>query len=115
MTKADIAKAFSNGAFDKTYDHLVEDAVWEVVEENTFVGKNAIMENCKQVAAYFKSVTTNFKTLHVISENDKVVVNGTAEFIRDGKQVSFVSACDLYEFNEQNKIQKITSYCIQRQ
>lgn len=115
MTKADIAKAFSNGAFDKTTGHIAEDAVWEVVEENTFVGKKAIIEHCKQVAVYFKSVTTDFRTLHVISEKNKVVVNGTAEFIRDGKRVSFVSACDLYEFDDYNKIQKITSYCIQAQ
>ncbi|OYX27271.1 MAG: hypothetical protein B7Z06_04470 [Flavobacteriales bacterium 32-35-8] len=115
MTKIEIAKAFSNGAFYKAYDHIAEDAIWEVVEENMFVGKKAIVENCNQVAAYFKSVTTNFKTHHVISEENKVVVNGTAEFIRDGKRVSFVSACDLYEFNDQNKIERITSYCIQSQ
>jgi ketosteroid isomerase-like protein len=115
MTKTDLAKAFSNGAFDKTNDHIAEDAVWEVVEENIFAGKKAIIENCNQVAAYFKSVTTNFKTLHVISEENKVVITGTAEFLRNGKRVSFVSACDVYEFNDQNKIERITSYCIQSQ
>ncbi|WP_100612759.1 nuclear transport factor 2 family protein [Confluentibacter lentus] len=115
MTKAEIAKAFSNGTFDKTYDHIAEDAIWEVVEENMFVGKKAIVENCNLVAAYFKSVTTNFKTLHVISEENKVVITGTAEFIREGKRVSFVSACDVHEFNDQNKIERITSYCIQSQ
>jgi len=113
MTKKAIAKAFSNGEFDKTNEHIAEDAVWEVVEENMFIGKQSIIENCNKVAAYFKSVTTNFKTHHVISENNKVVVNGTAEFIRDGKRVSFVSACDVYEFNEHDEIQRITSYCIQ--
>jgi len=113
MTKAEIATAFSNGEFDRTNDFIAHDAIWEVVEEDMFVGKNAILENCDQVGQYFNSVTTNFKTLNVISEGTKVVVNGTAEFIRDGKRVSFVSACDLYEFNDSNQIQKITSYCIQ--
>ncbi len=113
MTKPEIAKAFSNGEFDKTNDFIAADAIWEVVEEDMFLGKNAILENCNQVGQYFNSVTTNFKTLNVISEANKVVVNGTAEFIRDGKRVSFVSACDLYEFNDSNLIQKITSYCIQ--
>ena len=87
-------------------------AIWEVIEEDKFVGKNAIIENCNQVGQYFKSVTTNFKTLNVISEDNKVVVSGTAEFIREGKRASFVSACDLYEFNDSNQIQRITSYCI---
>ena len=30
----------------------------------------------------------------------------------DGKRISFVSACDIYEFNENKEIVKITSYCI---
>jgi ketosteroid isomerase-like protein len=112
MTKAAIARAFSNGEFDKTNDFIADDAVWEVVNEDKFNGKNAIIENCNRVGQYFKSFTTDFKTQSIISEDNKVVVNGTAEFIKDGKRVSFVSACDLYEFNDRNQVQKITSYCI---
>lgn len=113
MTKTEIAIAFSNGEFNKTSNFIGDDAVWEVVNEDIFKGKNSIIENCNRVAQYFQSVTTDFKILNIISEDNKVVVNGTAEFFRDGKQVSFVSACDLYEFNDRNQIQKITSYCIQ--
>ena len=53
-------------------------------------------------------------TLNVIAENGKVAVNGTAEFLRDNKRVSFVSACDLYEFNDKGQILKVTSYCIEQ-
>lgn len=113
VTKTEIARAFSNGEFYKTDDFIANNAVWEVVEEDLFIGKNAIIENCNQVVQYFKSVTTDFKTLNIITEDNKVVVNGTAEFFRDGKQDSFVSACDIYEFNDKNQILKITSYCIQ--
>ena len=113
MTKQEIALAFSNGEFEKTSEYIANEAVWEVVGENIFVGKGAILENCNQVAAYFKSVTTDFKTLNVITQDNKVVINGTAEFSRNGQRVSFVSACDLYEFNENGQIQLITSYCIQ--
>lgn len=114
MTFTDIAVSFSNGNFDRIYDSISEDAVWDVIEEDTFAGKDAIMAQCQQVAGYFRSVTTDFKTLNVIADGHSVAVNGTAEFIRDGSTVSFVSACDVYEFNEQGKIQRITSYCIQR-
>ncbi len=113
MIKQEIALAFSNGEFEKTAEYIAENAVWKVIEENTFVGKMAIIENCNQVSAYFKSVTTDFKTLNVIAQDNKVVINGTAEFTRNGQRVSFVSACDLYEFNENGQIQLITSYCIQ--
>lgn len=113
MTKTEIAKAFSNGEFEKTYNFIADNSEWTVVEENTFKGKQAIIENCNQVGSYFKSVTTDFKTHNIIADGNKVVINGTAEFLRDNKRVSFVSACDVYEFNDNNQIQSITSYCIQ--
>ena len=112
MTNKEKSIAFSNGEFDKVYDFISDKAEWTVVEENTFIGKQAIIDSCKQVGSYFKSVTTKFVTLNVIAENGKVVVNGTAEFLRDNKRVSFVSACDLYEFNDKGQILKVTSYCI---
>ncbi len=114
MTKVEIAKAFSNGEFEKTYNFISDNAEWTVIEEgeNRFVGKQAILDRCEQVGNYFKSVTTDFKTLNIISEGNKVVINGTAKFIKEDKSVSSVSACDIYEFNEKNQIQRITSYCI---
>jgi limonene-1,2-epoxide hydrolase len=114
MTKTEIAKAFSNGEFEKTSKFISETAVWTVVEEDTFIGKQAIIDNCSQVGSYMQSVTTDFKTLNIIAEGNKVVINGTAEFLRDNQRVSFVSACDVYEFNDNNLIQHITSYCIQK-
>ncbi|MEO8962052.1 MAG: nuclear transport factor 2 family protein [Ginsengibacter sp.] len=113
MTITEIAKMFSNGDFRRTYDFIAEDAEWTVVQESNFIGKQAIIDNCEQVGDYFKSVTTDFKTLNVISDEKKIAVNGTAEFLKDNERLSFVSACDLYEFNDKNQIQKITSYCIQ--
>lgn len=112
MTKTEIAIAFSNGEFEKIYNFISNNAIWTVVEENTFTGKKAIIDNCEQVGNYFKSVTTNFKTLNIIAAENKVAINGTAEFLRDNKRVSFIAACDIYEFNDNNQIQYITSYCI---
>jgi hypothetical protein len=114
MNNKDKSLAFSNGEFEKIYDYIADNANWTIIEEDTFKGKQAIIDNCEQVGNYFKSVTTKFETISVIEENKKVVVNGTAEFLRDNKRVSFVSACDLYEFNDNDQIQKITSYCIQQ-
>lgn len=112
MTKKEIAEAFSNGNFELTYPYLAENVQWTVVGEDYFEGKKAVMDNCGQVASYFKSVTTSFKTINVIADNSRVAVSGTAEFIREGKRVNFVSACDIYEFNDNNELKAITSYCI---
>ncbi|WP_353135162.1 nuclear transport factor 2 family protein [Pseudopedobacter sp.] len=108
-----VAVAFSNGEFKKVYPYLAESAEWIIVGESHFKGKQSIIRNCEQVAAYFNAVKTVFKTMNVIADESRVVVNGTAEFIRNQRRVSFVSACDVYEFNENNEIQMITSYCIQ--
>jgi ketosteroid isomerase-like protein len=114
MTITEVAKAFSNGEFEKTNPFISANAVWTVVGEDRFTGRQAILDQCEQVGNYFQSVTTDFKTLNVITEGNKVVINGTAEFLNDNKRVSFVSACDIYEFDENNQIQHVTSYCIQR-
>jgi ketosteroid isomerase-like protein len=114
MTITEVAKAFSNGEFEKTNPFISANAVWTVVGEDRFTGRQAILDQCEQVGNYFQSVTTDFRTLNVITEGNKVVINGTAEFLKDNKRVSFVSACDIYEFDENNQIQHVTSYCIQR-
>ena len=113
MTKIEIAEAFSKGEFKKTYEFISENAQWIVIEDDNFIGKQAIIDNCEQVGKYFKSVTAVFKTLNIIADNSKVVIEGTAEFLRNDIRVSFVSACDVYQFNSNDKIEKITSYCIQ--
>lgn len=112
MTNLETAKFFSNGEFEKTYDLIADHAEWIVVGENTFIGKQEIINNCEQVGSYFKSVKTDFRTLNIISNGSMVVINGTAEFFRDNTSVSFIFACDIYEFNGKNQIHKITSYCI---
>ena len=43
---------------------------------------------------------------------DLVVVNGAGEFLRDGKRVSLISASEWYEFDDDEQIIKIYSYCI---
>ena len=113
LTIQQIAESFSGGQFDKVYQYLAENVIWNVIGENSFVRKKAVIENCDKVASYFKSVTTNFNMKNSIVDNKRVAIDGTAEFIRDGKRVSFVWACDVYEFNEGHELEKITSYCIQ--
>lgn len=107
-----IAEAFSNGQFDQTYPCLAADIVWTVVGEETFRGKEAVMANCEHTAAYFRSVTTHFKTIHVIAGGNCIAISGTAEFLCNNKRVAFVQACDVYEFTKTGELKAITSYCI---
>jgi ketosteroid isomerase-like protein len=112
ITQTEIAHLFSNGRFEEAYAFIAEDAEWIVAGENTFAGKPAILAQCEQVSGYFKTVTTDFNTLHIIADTNKVAVSGTAAFLKDNKLLSFVHACDIYEFNPGGLVQRITSYCI---
>lgn len=111
-TQKEIAESFSNGNFELTFPYLSENIIWNVVGENLFKGKAEVVNNCRQTSEYFKSVETNFKTEDVIVTESKVVIRGTGEFLRDGKRVNLITACDVYEFNYENELEKISSYCI---
>ena len=106
MTQKEIAEAFSNGEFEKTFPYFSDTILWEVVGENKFTGWDEVIENC--------ILTAHFKTLNVITDLNRISVNGTAEFLKDNKRVAFVSACDVYEFDNESLLEKITSYCIQK-
>ena len=112
MTIKSIAQAFSNGEFQSVFPYLDHNIVWQVVGESEFLGKEAVMQQCLQVKAYFNSVTTHFETINCLVDGNKVAINGTAAFHINQKPKVFVWACDLYEFNEDNHLQRITSYCI---
>ena len=112
MTKLELAVAFSNGKFKKCFNYLTEQTIWNIPGEQNLSGKVAIVAFCEKTASYFKSVTTNFKQLHVIENENCVAITGTAEFISEGKRIAFVSSCDVYAFTSNNEIMSITSYCI---
>ncbi len=107
-----IAEDFSNGRFELAYENLSENVEWHVFGERILTGKKAVIENCEQTASYFKTVTTDFKTHNIIEGPGRVAINGRAEFFLDGKSLSVVNACDVYEFDEAGHLLKICSYCI---
>ena len=112
MTKKEISEAFSGGQFNKCLEYLTDQTICNTPGEQWLKGRNEIEPFCKNIAAYFGSVTTIFKQLNLIENENCVAINGTAEFIREGKRVAFVSSCDVYEFDSNNKILSINSYCI---
>ncbi|MBK6723876.1 MAG: nuclear transport factor 2 family protein [Acidobacteria bacterium] len=112
METREIAERFSSGQFDSVYDHLADDVEWDVIADFKVRGRSAVIEKCGQIASYFASVTTNFRTLNTIVDGSRVAINGTAKLIKDGEVVSSVSSCDVYEFNNDGRLARITSYCI---
>ena len=114
LKNEEVAALFSTGKFAEVHDRIADNASWIVIEENNFIGKDAIVQHCKQVASYFDSVSCIFKIHRIIANAKEVVVEGTAEFRNDKNETSFISACDLYTFNDNKQIESIRSYCITR-
>ena len=116
MTRTAIARSFSEGRFTDHFERLSASVEWEIIGdgEARLTGKDAVERYCREVGAYFDSVTTEFRTANVIEQDDQVCVNGTARFLRDGNLLNFVRSCDLYEFDSTGKIARITSYCVAR-
>lgn len=112
LSKKEKAELFSIGKFDAVLNDLNPEIIWNIVGEKILKGKDAVEQHCEQTVAYFKSVQTTFTTSDVLVSHNKVVVIGTAEFSREGSRLSFISACDVYEFNDESKIVNISSYCI---
>lgn len=108
----EISVSFSNGNFELAFPYLSENITWNVVGANVFNGKLDVVENCVRTAQYFKSVQTDFRIEDIIVADNKVVIRGIGEFISDGKRVNKIAACDVYEFNSNNELETISSYCI---
>jgi hypothetical protein len=103
---------FSNGDFTLVYPYLRDSVVWNLFDQGRVVGKENVIEECTRIAEYFQSVDTDFRTIHIVEENNLVAINGTGLFSRNGTLLSEVHSCDMYEFDENNQIISISSYCI---
>ena len=111
-TFMETARLFSGGQFEQVAGQLADNMEWSIFEDSRHLqGKEQVLSFCRQVAAYFESVTTNFTEYGSLSDGNKVAIYGHAEFIRDGKTVNEINSADFYEFNTEGKIQKIYSYC----
>lgn len=111
-TNKEIATLFSGGKFNEVADNLAADVEWNIYENDMNIkGKEAVLEFCKKVAAYFESVTTKFEMFGMLEEGGKIAIYGHAAFIKEGKTVNTVNSCDVYEFDESSAIKNICSYC----
>ncbi|MEE6187633.1 hypothetical protein PIECOFPK_00145 [Mycovorax composti] len=112
MEKAAIARSFSTGNFKPCYPYLSDATVWDTPGQQTLKGASEIVPFCEKIRDYFDSITTDFRILHVLENDNSVVVNGTATFIREDVVISEVASCDIYIFNEDNTIASLYSYCV---
>lgn len=112
LHRKQIAEAFSTGNFKLTYPYLSDHIKWHVINNFTCKGRKEVIAQCEKIAAYFASISTDFKEIDLIKSGTKVVITGTAELSKNGKRFELISACDVYEFDSENRLQSIASYCV---
>ncbi len=112
LSSAQICEAFSGHQFDKTFDYLATEIVWNNIGDKLINGKAAIVSACNQATEYFATVITNFQHFESTSLADSVAIQSRATYIDANGEKSTVASCDIYEFSD-GFIVSITSYNIE--
>ncbi len=111
LTKKALALEMSTGNFKVAYPLFAENISWHIAGEKLVKGKVDVIAYCDGIAAYFATVKTTFTVANIITEENKVAIDGKAEFVNDKGQTTKVLSCDVYCFTD-DKLASITSYCI---
>ncbi|MFT4600148.1 MAG: hypothetical protein ACI857_000318 [Arenicella sp.] len=112
LTKKEIAESFTTGRFEDTFPYLAEGVTWNIVGDKELCGKSEVVSNCQATSEASNLVQKIFTQEQLIRDKNKIVIKGSGEFIRQGKRVNLIASCDVYEFNDNNEIETISSYCI---
>ena len=101
-------QAFANNDTETILDHVTDDIEWEVVGENTVMGKNAFSKVLKEMQ---QNEPLNMTIHHIITHGKHASVNGIMR-TPDGKSYGF---CDVVTFSgfKNQKVKKMTSYAIE--
>jgi uncharacterized protein len=101
-----ISEEFAKGNLRFVEAYLAADIKWNIVGEETIVGKEQVLELSKMTQLQSFPV---IKIKNIISEGDYVVIESTGEAKTiKGKPYNQVY-CDVYRF-ENEKLQEITTY-----
>jgi ketosteroid isomerase-like protein len=107
-----IAEAFSRHDFPATYEHMAGDVRWELVGQETLVGRDQVVARCGQMAVYLAQARTSFRRFRLVESGDRVVIDAVAEYASPEDGRSIVASCDIYEF-EDGRLLEITSYNVE--
>lgn len=84
---------------------------WNLVGNESLVGREPIIQACQQSADYLSTVTTTFSKFTMLTGTDFVVVDSTADYVDEQKETTRIASCNIYVFID-SKLTGITSYSI---
>lgn len=113
IPKLEIAQAFSQHRFEETVPHLSDDVRWNLVGGEQIRGKDAVLAECRNSAAYLSGVLTHFRRFRAVAGESRVVVESETEYLdKSDDSLSVVASCDIYAFKGE-RLCGITSYTVE--
>jgi|SRR4051812_45843768 ketosteroid isomerase-like protein len=107
-----IAEAFSGHRFAEAYAALADDVRWELVGQETLVGRQAVVDACETTLAELGEGSTEFLRFVVIGDSDRVAVDTIARYTEASGESGLVSSCDIYEFTD-DRLTAVRSYGVE--
>lgn len=108
----ELAEAFCRHEFQAVYPYLDEAVRWEMVGGSTVEGKAAVLDYCRQSAAYLADVKTQLSKLNSFGDGKRVAVDSTATYVDGQGRATVVASCDLFTFRD-GLVSEIISYTIE--
>jgi ketosteroid isomerase-like protein len=106
------AEAFSGHRFAEAYPALADDVRWDLVGQETLVGRQAVIDACEGTLAELGDGSTEFLRFVVVADGDRVAVDTIARYTGADGGSGQVSSCDVYEFTG-DRLTGIRSYTVE--
>ena len=107
-----VAEAFSAHRFADAYPALADDVRWELVGEQTLVGRQAVVDACEATLVGLGEGSAETQRFVVVAEGDRVAVDTVTRYSTADGATGTVSSCDLYEFAD-DRLVVIRSYAVE--
>ena len=111
MKPVEIAELFSMGKFSPLFAYFSDQIVWDIVGQQRLTDIHAVQQHCLEIETYFQNTEHYFKVHKIVQHQNLCFIQGNAQFISD-HSITEISACDIYTFNDTQKLIRIESYCI---
>ena len=109
-----IAEAFSGHRFPETYDSLAPDVVWVLPGQASIEGRDAVIAACDSSAAEMAQLASaEFSRFVSVASDRTAAVDAVGRYTSPDGSLSVVSSADIYEFDGDGSVTRITSYAVE--
>lgn len=114
MDTRQLAEAFSAHRFEEVYERLAESVTWVLPGQESIDGRAAVVAACRGAAEAFAGMAgTSFERFVSVGDASTAAVDAIGRYEGADGSVSVVSSADVYEFDADGMLVRITSYAVE--